>query len=302
MELLGLPTPPNRKHLLDFRNFPKALGTHPRISSFFPNHGVGSGSSQFYGWLSVQQLLGLPFTEGSLGICLFPPRRGPPATGQGGEADKSADRNTAERKAGFLARAGFLAFLVVVLALLRRMKTTHFRASYVSQTSELSPQQQDVAPVTPTPRGASPSARCLTRWGSSACPPAHGTKQGDRLERSSQSFGPVAPKGCPRRRAAIHSQLSRFSPLHVPGVWGIPGPKLLNTHLCASVASLTCSGCCHRSTFEWGLVLTVHFKAPVAQRPDSGPCRLAGSSWGGAHKLLSTPGLSVPCVGVRLQQ
>lgn len=175
MELLGLPTPPNRKHLLDFRNFPKALGTHPRISSFFPNHGVGFSSSQFYGWLSIQQLFGLPFTVGSLGICLFPPWRGLPATGQDGEADKSADRNAAEGKAGFLARAGFLAFLVVVLALLRRMKTTHFRAAHASQTSERSPQQQDVAHITPTPRGASPpSARCFTRWGSSARPTAPG--------------------------------------------------------------------------------------------------------------------------------
>lgn len=121
MSLLGLPTPPNRKHLLDFRNFPKALRTHPRISNFFPNHGVGFSRPQFYSWLSFQQLLVCPH-------CGFIRRLSVPSAAwatharQGGEADKSGGGNTAKSKADFLVRAGFLAFLVVLLALLGRME------------------------------------------------------------------------------------------------------------------------------------------------------------------------------------
>lgn len=68
MQLLGLPTPLNRKHLLDFLNFSKTLRTHPHISSLLPN---------FCNCLLLQltvvpskQLFTFDFIKISLFICL----------------------------------------------------------------------------------------------------------------------------------------------------------------------------------------------------------------------------------------
>jgi len=39
--------PLNKKHLLDFLNFSKTLRTHPHISNFCPDHGVGLATLSF---------------------------------------------------------------------------------------------------------------------------------------------------------------------------------------------------------------------------------------------------------------
>lgn len=133
MWLLGLPTPLNRKHLLDFLNFSKTLRTHPHISSPLPN--FCNCSLLWLTVVSSKWLFTFDFIKSSLFICLFH-RYSLITYWLVGEQGRRWALSTLKPH---LSIEWFCCFLVFALALLKKIKPIHFSVIRVLWNEEYSP-------------------------------------------------------------------------------------------------------------------------------------------------------------------